>query len=100
MTTGGKKNAEVLSAFFTFVFKSQTSYSQGTLLPDLEVCDGEQNKPSMIQVEIVKDLLFHLDHGPRWDPAEGAERADGVDCQAAFHLLESTSKVPGEVSEV
>jgi len=44
MTTEEKEKAEVLNTFFTFLFKIQTSYPQGTLLPDLEVLDGGQYK--------------------------------------------------------
>ena len=61
MTTDDKEKAEVLNASFTPVFKSQSSYSGGTLPPDLDIRDGEQNKPPMIQVESVGDLLLHLD---------------------------------------
>ena len=42
---GYNVKAEVFNASFTSAFKSQTSYSQGTLPPDLEVSDGEQNNP-------------------------------------------------------
>ena len=35
ITTENKENVEVLNAFFTSVFKSQISYPQGTLFPDL-----------------------------------------------------------------
>ena len=58
---GYNVKAEVFNASFTSAFKSQTSYSQGTLPPDLEVSDGEQNEHPMIQVETVRGLLFHLD---------------------------------------
>jgi len=56
-----EEKAEVLSAFFTAVFNSQTSYSQGTQPPLLEDRDGAQNKPPIIQEDAVKDLLCHLD---------------------------------------
>jgi len=61
MNAKDKEKAEILDDFFTSVFKSQTSYPQGTLDPDLEVWDGERNKPPMIQVRTVGDLLLHLD---------------------------------------
>jgi len=57
-TTEVKEEVEILTAFFTSVFKSHTSYPQCTLTPDLEVLDGEQNKPLMIQVKIVEDLAL------------------------------------------
>ena len=54
MAAEDKEKAEVPNAFLTSVFKSQTNYLQSTLLSDLEVLDGEQNKPPpTIQVEIV-----------------------------------------------
>ena len=37
------------------------SYPQGTLCPVLEVWDGMQNTPLMIQVETVRELHLHLD---------------------------------------
>ena len=48
VTTENKEKAEILNAFFTPVFKSQTSYSQGTPLSDLVVLAGEQTNPPMI----------------------------------------------------
>ncbi|XP_068516536.1 1-acylglycerol-3-phosphate O-acyltransferase PNPLA3-like [Anas acuta] len=61
MTTEDKEKAEILYAFFTSVFNSQTSYPWGTQPPDLKVWDGEQNKPTTNQVDTVRDLLLHLD---------------------------------------
>jgi len=56
-----EEKAEVLSAFFASVFKSETGYSQGIQPPALEDREGEQNKPPIIQEEVVNDLLCHLD---------------------------------------
>ena len=51
MTREDKEKTEFINAFFTSVFKSQTSYPQDTLPADVKVLDGEQNKSPMIQVE-------------------------------------------------
>ena len=51
MTTEDKEKADVLNAFFTSVFKSQTSYPQVSPLSDLAVLAGEQTKPPTIQEE-------------------------------------------------
>jgi len=56
-----EEKADVLNDFFTSVFNSQTSYSQGSQPPVLEDKEGEQNKPPIIQEEAVNDLLCHLD---------------------------------------
>ena len=60
MTTEDKEKAEVLSAFFTSVFKSQASYPWSTLPPDLEILDGEKNKTPHDSGGN-RDLLLHLD---------------------------------------
>lgn len=79
--------AEVLNAFYTSVFKSQNSYSQGT--PDLEVWDGKQNKLLIIQVETIKRATsppgLSQVIGAGWDPPRSVEEADRGDCQDAFH---------------
>ena len=61
MATEDKEKAEVLNAFFTSAFSSQTSYPLGILRPDLEVQDATQNIPRAIQVETDRELLLHLD---------------------------------------
>ena len=61
MTTEDKEKAEVLNAFFTSAFNSQTSYPRGTLHPDLEVWADMRNISPEIQVETVRELLLHLD---------------------------------------
>ena len=61
VTTEDKEKAEVLNAFFTSAFNSQTSYPQGTLCPDLEVWADMWNIPPEIQVEAVRELLLHVD---------------------------------------
>ena len=61
VTTEDKEEAEVLNTFFTSAFNRQISYPQGTLRPDQEVWDAMQNTSMMIQVEMVRELLLHLD---------------------------------------
>ena len=56
-----KEKVEVLNTFFTAAFDSQTSYPQGTLCPDLEVWADKRNIPPVIQVEMVRELLLHVD---------------------------------------
>ena len=69
VTTEDKEKAEVLNAFFTSVFKSQTSYPQDTPLSDLVISAGEHTNPPVILEETVRDLLLQLDchksMGPR-----------------------------------
>ena len=72
MTTSNedKEKADVLNAFFTSVFKSQTSYPQVSLLPDLAALAGELTKPPTIQEETVRDLLLQLDCHKSMGPDE------------------------------
>ena len=51
VTTEDKEKADVMNAFFTSVFKSQTSYPPVSPLSDLAVLAGELTKPPMIQEE-------------------------------------------------
>jgi len=87
MTAKDKEKAEVLNAFFTSVFNHLTGYSLGTLPPVLEAWDGGQNKPFMIQVEKVRNLLNLDCHKSNRDPPRDAEGAVRNDCHTSFHHL-------------
>jgi len=91
-----EEKADVLNAFFTSVFDSQTGYPQGSQPPVLEDREGEQNKPPIIQEEAVNDLLCHLDtdkpQRSRWDPPKSAE---GTGRGASQATLQSSVSSPG-----
>ncbi|GAB0208346.1 mitochondrial enolase superfamily member 1 [Grus japonensis] len=76
LDVGGKivpkdeEKAEVLNAFFASVFSSKTSCSPGTQPPELEDRDGEQNEAPIIQGEVVRELLHHLDTHKSMGPDE------------------------------
>lgn len=57
----GEEKAEVLNAIFASVCNSKTSCSPGTQIPELEERDGEQKEDSIIQGEMVSNLLHCLD---------------------------------------
>ena len=67
-----------------------------TLLPDPEVWDGEQNKPPLIQVEVVRDPLRQLNCHKSVGP-------DGICLKVLRDLAELIAKphssicVPGEL---
>ena len=85
VTTEDKEKAEVLSAFFTSAFNSQISYPQGTLCPDLEVWADKRNIPPVIQVEMVRELLLHVDCHKSRGP-------DGLHPRVLRELVEVTAE--------
>jgi len=84
-TIEDKEKAEVINAFFTLVFNSQTSNLQGTLLPDLKVWDGKLNNHLTIQVETIRDL-FHLG-------CHKSMRTDGIHLEVLRELMELIAKM-------
>jgi len=80
-----EEKSEVLNAFFTSVFNSQTGYSQGSQTPVLEDREGEQNKPPIIQEEAVNNPLCHLDNCKSMGP-------DGIHPRELRELSEELAK--------
>jgi len=56
-----EEKADVLNAFFTSVFGSQTGYSEDSQPPVLEDREGERKKSPINQKEAINNLLCHLD---------------------------------------
>ncbi|PKU41251.1 rna-directed dna polymerase from mobile element jockey-like [Limosa lapponica baueri] len=61
MVTKDERKAQVLNAFFASVFSSRIGCSLSTQTSDLADRGEEQNEDPVIQREIVRDLLQHLD---------------------------------------
>ncbi|KAK4823408.1 hypothetical protein QYF61_001782 [Mycteria americana] len=68
--TKDEEKAEVLNAFFASVFNSRANCSLGTQPPEWEDRDGDQTGAPIIQVEMVSDLLHHLDTHKSMGPDE------------------------------
>ncbi|PKU40317.1 rna-directed dna polymerase from mobile element jockey-like [Limosa lapponica baueri] len=61
IVTKDEEKAEVLNAFFASVFSSGVGCPPSTQSPELADRGGEQNEALIIQREVVRDLLQHLD---------------------------------------
>ncbi|PKU41599.1 rna-directed dna polymerase from mobile element jockey-like [Limosa lapponica baueri] len=80
--TKDEEKAEVLNIFFASVFSSRVDCSPSTQTPELVDRGGEQN---VIQREVVKDLLHHLDIHKPMGP-------DGIQPRVLRELAEMLSK--------
>jgi len=80
-----EEKAEILNAFFTSVFNSQTGYLQGSQPPVLEDREGEWNKSPLTQEEEVNDLPCHLD-------TYKSMRPDGIHPRLLRELVEELAE--------
>ncbi|KAK4828165.1 LOW QUALITY PROTEIN: hypothetical protein QYF61_024414 [Mycteria americana] len=85
IVTKEEEKDQVLNAFFALVSNSKTSCSLGTQPAKLEDRDGEENKPPIIQGEMVSDLLHHLDTHKSMGP-------DGIHPRVPRELAEVLTK--------
>ena len=100
MTTEDKEKADVLNAFFTPVFKRQTSYPQVSPLSDLAALAGEQTKPLTIQEEtdLLLQLVCHKSMGPdEIHPRVLRELAEEI--AEPLSIIYQCSLLTGEVPE-
>lgn len=77
-----EEKTEVLNHFFTSVIISKTDCFWCTQPAELEDRDRMYNEAFVIQGEMVKDLLHHLDthtqiYGSRWHLSKDAEGTSG-----------------------
>ena len=103
VTTEDTERADVLNAFFTSVFQSQTSYPQVSPRSDLVALAGEQTKPPTIQEETVRDLLLQLDCHKSMGPDEihpRVLRELAEEIAEPLSIIYQCSLLTGEVPEV
>ncbi|PKU36009.1 rna-directed dna polymerase from mobile element jockey-like [Limosa lapponica baueri] len=68
VVTKDEEKAEVLNAFLASVFSSRVGGSLSIQTPELADRGGEQNEAPVIQREVVRDLLQHLDTNKSMGP--------------------------------
>lgn len=91
------KERLIFNNFFASVFNSQTVFSKGTQLPELEDRDSEHNEAPLkligisrpiIRGQLASDLLQHTKvHIARWDSPKSTGGAGGRAEQATLHHL-------------